>query len=51
MPVIEIFLVAGLVAIIFLTWILVTLLKTSKKSNREKEKHYAKRYNDHSKDT
>lgn len=50
MPIIEIILVAGLLAISGLVRMLFAMLKAGKKSDEEREKYYAKRNGDHSQD-
>ena len=50
MPIVELILVAGLLAITFLVRIIIAILKGRQKSNEEMEKHYAKRNCDYSQD-
>lgn len=50
MPIVELILAAGLLAITILVRILFAMLKASKKSNAERKQHYAKRNCDYSQD-
>lgn len=50
MPIIEIVLVFGLLAIAFLLRMIFAMLKAGKKSDEEREKYYAKRNCDYSQD-